>query len=457
MKHSRRAQPIRLICLMTLAAVCLLAGCAAPGASGQAVAAASQPPPSAPGNLARPVTTPTIEPTRAVPDTVVPASTPTALSTPTRSASPAPSPPPVVSPTARLEPNGPPHDPGPLTWAHPGPYIAPGDTNFQLASFSSRQPLLTTYYFYWHDLTNPARRARMNDFWAQQPPDPGEYTFASPATHRQQFTDMQAAGIDFALPVYWGEPGHPGRAFNPTAPHFWSTEGIPPMVEALDQMAAAGHPFKIGMFYDTTILANADLTTPDGKAYFYVNVRDFYSRIPPKYWAAIDGHPIVWLYDTQWVSKYDQSSLDYLSDHFARDFGGLRPYIVREWQWYQSKGVQPQVVMKSDNLYAWGAAPSGFNQDPRLGVSEVGPGFSNTLYCKTGLAGNCFDVDRRNGAYYTGELEAALRAGRTIAAVETWNEFSEGSDVADTVQFGRTYIELTRRFADAFHAGRRSF
>src|SRR5207237_3544659 len=122
---------------------------------------------------------------------------------------------------------------------------------------------------------------------------------------------------------------HPGRDFVPTAPHYWSTEGLPPMVEALDAMATASHPFKIGMFYDTTILANADLTTRAGKEYFYVNVRDYYSRIPPTYWAAIGGKPVVWLYDTVWISRFDQSSIDYLSDRFASDFGGLRLFVVR--------------------------------------------------------------------------------------------------------------------------------
>jgi hypothetical protein len=310
---------------------------------------------------------------------------------------------------------------------------------------------VTTYYFYWHDLTDPARQERIKQFWAQRPPNASAYTFLSSATHRKEFEDMEAAGIDFALPVYWGEPTHPGRMFNPTAPHFWSTEGIPPMVEALDEMAAAGHPFKVGMFYDTTILANADLTTQAGKEYFYVNVRDFYSRIPPRYWAAIDGKPIVWLYDTQWVAKFDQSSLDYLGQRFAEDFGGRKPYLVREWQWYQSKGVDPRVVLKSDNMYSWGAAPSGFNEDKRFGVAEVGPGFSNTRYCNGGPSANCFDVDRQNGAYYERELRSAVRSGRPIMAVETWNEFSEGSDVAETVEFGRQYIDLTRKYANLFH------
>lgn len=303
-------------------------------------------------------------------------------------------------------------------------------------------------------MTDPARRERAKQYFAERPVNQESYTFSDPATHRKEFEDMQAAGIDVALPVYWGEPGHPGRDFNPTAPHYWSTEGIPPMVAALDQMAAAGHPFKIGMFYDTTILANADLTTPAGKEYFYINVRDFYSRVTPAYWAAIGGKPIVWLYDTQWVAKFDQASLDYLSDRFAQDFGGRRLFISREWQWYQSKGVSPATTLASDTIYSWGAAPSGFNADTRLGVAEIGPGFSNTRYCRSGVAANCFDVGREGGAFYERELRAAVKSGRNFIAIETWNEFSEGSDISDTLEFGRTYINLTRRYADLFHAGR---
>ena len=137
----------------------------------------------------------------------------------------------------------------------------------------------------------------------------------------------------------------------------------------------------MGMFYDTTILANADLTTPAGKEYFYVNVRDFYSRIPPRYWAAIDGRPIVWLYDTIWISGFDQSSLDYLSERFAQDFGGLRLFVVRESQWQESKGISPPTPVTSDGLYAWGAAPFGYNPSAELTIAQVGPGFKNTQYC----------------------------------------------------------------------------
>jgi hypothetical protein len=354
----------------------------------------------------------------------------------------------------RLVGGGPPRDPGSLDWARTGPYFPPAWTDFGLNSFDTSQRLATTYYFYWHDLTDPARNGRYTSRQFDSPPDLDQYSFLLPETHERQFNDIVDAGLDFVLPVYWGEPGHPGRTTSQTYPHYWSTEGIPPMVQALDRLAAAGKHLQVGMFYDTTIMANADLTTPAGKDYFYVNVRDFFSRIPPKYWAAIGGKPIVWLYDTLWISKFDQSSIDYLSDRFASDFNGLRLYVVREAQWEQSKGVEPPQMLRSDGFYGWGAAPSGYNPDPKFTVAEVGPGFRNTAYCTGGPEKNCYDINRQNGAFYERQLQQAVASPHNILAVETWNEFSEGTDIAETVQYGRRYIQLTRTYADRFKATR---
>jgi hypothetical protein len=364
-------------------------------------------------------------------------------------------PPGMPTPTTafeRLTPGGPPRDPGSLAWAQPGPYMQPNWQDFSLRSFSSQAYLATTYYFYWHDYTDPDRRARSQGRF-HSPPDAANYSFLLPETHQREFGDMLAAGLDFVLPVYWGEPGHPGRTTGPTSPHYWSTEGIPAMVEALERNRALGAPpLQVGMFYDTTILANADLTTPAGKEYFYVNVRDFYSRIPPRYWAAIDDRPIVWLYDTIWISSFDQSLLEYVSQRFAQDFGGLRPFIVRESQWQDSKGLPDVTPVTSDGLYAWGAAPFGFNTAPELTIAQVGPGFKNTQYCTGGPERNCFDIDRENGTRYERQLQQAVASGRHILAAETWNEFSEGTDVQETVETGRQYIELTRRYVDQLKA-----
>jgi hypothetical protein len=331
--------------------------------------------------------------------------------------------------------------------------MAPGWADFRLDGFAADQRLVTTYYFYWHDLTDPARRARYESGAFNSPPDLNRYSFLYPDKHLRDFTDMREAGIDFVLPVYWGAPGHPGRTTGPTCPHYWSTDGIPPMVEALDTLAARGTPLKMGMFYDTTILANADLTTPAGMEYFYVNVRDFYSRIPPRHWAAIGGKPVVWLYDALWVQGFDQSSFDYLAERFAQDFAGLRPYVVREVQWHTGRTSRSQQVIATDGVYAWGAAVFGYNPDPRLTVAQIGPGFRNTAYCNGGPERNCFDVDREGGARYEEALRASVESDRQIMAIETWNEFSEGTEIAETRQDGRRYLELTAIYADRFKRG----
>ena len=163
-------------------------------------------------------------------------------------------------------------------------------------------------------------------------------------------------------------------------------------------------------------------------------MRDFYSRIPPRYWAAIDGRPIVWLYDTIWISGFDQSSLDYLSERFAQDFGGLRLFVVRESQWQAEQGVGPPTPVTSDGLYAWGAAPFGFNPSAELTIAQVGPASRTPSTAPGGPERNCFDTDREGGARYERDLQQAVASGRQILAVETWNEFSEGTDIQETVE-----------------------
>src|SRR5437868_4047811 len=79
----------------------------------------------------------------------------------------------------RLLPGGPTRDPGANEWAQPGPYMAPTWTDFSLRSFSSLNYLATTYYFYWHDLTDPDRRGRVQGRF-HIPPDPTHYSFLLP-------------------------------------------------------------------------------------------------------------------------------------------------------------------------------------------------------------------------------------------------------------------------------------
>jgi hypothetical protein len=345
-------------------------------------------------------------------------------------------------------------DAWPLTepeWSRPGPFRWPGFQDFAVESFGAEQRVVGTYFFYWFlaDAYRQRVRERGFDPYIYHPTDIETMSFLDPDWYEKQFLDMQAAGLDFVLPDYWGEPGQYDRRVAPAPElNYFATQGLPPMIEALDRLAARGRPLKVALFLDTTIMNDADLTTRPGQDIFYITIRNWFSRIPPRHWAAIGGRPIVWLYDAQRVSAFNQSSFDYVYQRFPRDFGGLIPYIVREWQWKESKNVQPPEPIVTEGLYGWGAAPSGFNPDPALTVAAVGPGFSNTQF---GGAGRIF-TDREGGRFYERNLQRAVASGRQIMVVETWNELGEASGILETFEFGRQYIDLTRTYADLFKA-----
>ncbi|MFN7139199.1 MAG: DUF5010 domain-containing protein, partial [Limisphaerales bacterium] len=217
-----------------------------------------------------------------------------------------------------------------------GPYFNLTTNDFaQSVSYSTNSPTLMAHYFYWYDIfsnlhiTNPNGTDSLTD----HPPSTNNFSYKLPSWHKGELSDMMDAGIDILLAVSWGAPSE--RQTN--SRYYWSFEGIGPLVQAREELLADGkNPPHIGLFYDTTTLqANTwkeriNLTTDRGRQWFYESIRDFYSMIPPKHWAMINGQPVVFLYASTYASAYDQSCIDFAKQSFARDFGGRVPYIVRE-------------------------------------------------------------------------------------------------------------------------------
>jgi hypothetical protein len=300
-----------------------------------------------------------------------------------------------------------------------------------LTSSSSWKPgkkLVATYYFYWYDsytgwhFVNPDGSDALTD----HPPKKylKDYSYTEVSWHRRELLDMIDARIDIVLPVYWGNDWN----------FFWSKPGLLKLVEAVDELITDGHtPPKIGMFYDTTALQDQNngippyLTTKKGKALFYSMIADFFNLIPKRLWAKIDGRPIVFIWGSQFVSDYNQNTFKYVYKHFLDEFGA-KPYIVREGSWQE---------VKTEGKYYWGAAVYG----PLFAkpIGSVGPGYDETATQrpKPNIR------DRECGNFYNDSWDEMINAGVSLISVETWNEFHEGSDIAASQEYRRTYIELT--------------
>jgi len=322
-----------------------------------------------------------------------------------------------------------------------GPYVNLAAKDFIGGkSFTLKDRIVGTYYFYWYDIYSKGHiiDGDGTDALTTHPPTLEDFSYKSIRWHKKQLSDMETASIDVALMVFWGSPAEHEAD---TVLH-WSFAGLKPLVEAREELLRDGKkPPRIGLFYDTSTLRHnhwhyhADLTTEYGKRFFYGTVRDFFSCIPPKHWAMIDGRPIVLLYASAFAKKWDQGFIDYTKAEFPKEFGGRVPWIAPQDSW----GV------KGDDTCAWGGALKFKNP----GIGEIGPGYDHSA-----VPGRKPLVrERENGKFYEESWLTFLRRPTHFVMIETWNEFHEGTDIAESKEYGRKYIELTKTYSKLFKQG----
>lgn len=328
-----------------------------------------------------------------------------------------------------------------------GPPTVPAQV--QTASGTFLQPstkrLVLTYFYYWYDLPGGVHSMELTD----HPIDPNA-SYKRVSWFTQQLSAMQDAGIDIALASYWG----------PIEPS--SDIGLANMAKAREMLVQQGkQPPSIAMYIDTGAigqmpLSERDLTNPANQQLVYGMIHKFYTILPRSQWALINGRPVIWLWAAYFDITFDQSFFSYVNSHFSADFG-VTPYIVGESSWrYAMKPVNGGAQMDTTDpmplqaFYEWGASLRGFH-DAHGGVAEVGPGYDERLL--TGADRQHRYTPRNQGQFYTKNLRAAVASGEPLLAIETWDEFHEATDIADSREYGRKYIQITRHYADLFHAG----
>jgi hypothetical protein len=307
-------------------------------------------------------------------------------------------------------------------------------------SFKLGHPIVGTTYFYWYDIGTKIHITDGDgtDALTTHPADMKGISYKRMSWHKQQLQDMIVAGIDFLMPVFWGVPGkYEG----------WSFVGLGPLVKAHNALQKEGlSPPAIGLFYDTSILKwngfnkdgrsyHVDLSTDFGKDWFYTAIRDFFSLIPPSKWSRVDGKPIVFLYAAAFAKKQGPKQLDYVRSRFKKDFGSDL-FLVK----------QPGWLGEADATYSWGGAVNGpliYRQ-----TVSLGPGYDHSA-----VPGRApLIVERHDGKTYIERWLKVLQLNPKhrpwMVHVETWNEWHEGTDIANSREYGRSYIVLTRLFSD---------
>ena len=321
---------------------------------------------------------------------------------------------------------------------------------FCVATLPSQAPQVTvaTHYFYWYHWPTehfdepgaPGPEGHCRHF-----AKPERVSYRSVDWHAENFAAMAAAGIDAALPVYWGAPGaydRPNLAF--------SRAGLSPMVEALDRLATNGTTTpRLGLFYDTSTLANdtrgaapaggkADLTTGPGQDLFCTTVTDYFAAIPKQHWARHRGGALVVLYVSAFAGKRDAQLGNVLRQRFRERFAGESLCLVADVSWG---------AIGQDLTTSWGAALWG----PQLhrGVAQIGPGYDDRA-----VPGRSTPVrEREDGAFYAFAWQQTLAHRPELVLLETWNEMHEGTELCPTREAGRQYLDLTQAWIDRLRHG----
>ena len=298
------------------------------------------------------------------------------------------------------------------------------------------EPVVGAFYFYWYrhpgeHFTNPDG----SDGLFQHFTNPKAVDWRSKDWHRGELEAMMDVGIDVVLPVYWGIPDKSPKEHRAGS---FSDEGLEALVLARrDIEAGGGSPPRIAMFYDTSTLlrrtrgedreGTLDLRTEDGRGVFRDTILRFFERVPESARFTMDGFPLIVLYSS-FGAQHDRDLLDRVADEVKPKLG-RRPFFIAEESWNARAGAR----------YRWGAALGGPTGDSVVRV--IGPGYNDTP-----VVGRSTPIrSREDGRFYMWSWNQVLLDVPTIVLIETWNEFHEGTGIAESKEFGTTYLDITRR------------
>jgi hypothetical protein len=144
---------------------------------------------------------------------------------------------------------------------------------------------------------------------------------------------------------------------------------------------------------------------------------------------------------TYWLGRLGVVSRQQMIDEFLHSDEAYQ-ILAGEWLRYYLGNYWAGRV---DAEYDWGGALSPAYRD----VAEFGPGYDQSAACdRPPLA-----VSRAGGSLYGNNWVEflAMNPRPWLVDIETWDELIEGSDICETNEYGRLYIDLTRQYADQFH------
>lgn len=178
----------------------------------------------------------------------------------------------------------------------------------------------------------------------------------------------------------------------------------------------------------------------------------------------IEGRPVFsnfgWHYATS--NSLDQTSFSVAEwKSIKSSLKQFRPYFIHDHQWDWRRSIEDAGFHKvAESVYSWVGKDTdriAFLEESqklykkgklRMVTGLANPGFDN-LPC-WGWGGGLSRVSRRDGQEYRDQFEESLRYGSGFLHLVTWNDFTEGSTIEPTEEYGDLYLRITAEYANRF-------
>jgi hypothetical protein len=311
--------------------------------------------------------------------------------------------------------------------------------------------VLAFYYSWYLTLNGPGGMTSGTDRNYAHHPLFGKYDSVDERVIEAHIRMAKACGIDGFIVSFWS-PGGPEE------------KAVPAILRIADSLN-----FSISFYYETD--ADGDSPTVNGTINRLSYMIETYSS--HKSFLKVNGMPVIFIYSVMqgnrnlsfWLNvtkglrtKGDPAYLvgdlgpypEYYSE-FAPAFDGIHyyyaPNATTATQAFDLDKENMRLGFKGidwDEAIALIMQGKNVTLEDRFIAFTVEPGYDHTKI------GSTLYLDRQDGKTYEDWWQAALSENPDGILITTWNEWLEGGEIEPSVEYGFTYLNLTRQFVSEY-------